>query len=1198
MPADSANSRSDRSRYPGTRPFGDTADDHALFFGRDGEGEQIYLRVLSVPLLVQFGRSGLGKTSLLQASLFPRLRQKAFLPVMVRFNVTSESPTDAVARAIEESSRQQGLELTLGRSGSLRELVATTTVWREDLLLTFVLVFDQFEEVFTLRDVAFRERLAAELAALLSEEKRERLEETAPTRPGATSPRVDVKVVISLREDFLGALEEFSGAIPGVFHERLRLEPLGEEAACEAIRRPAELTLSGDANAFSVCRFEFEPAALSAMIDYLKGNSGVIEPFQLQLLCRHAEAIAARKVGASGEAVRLTLNDIQGREGFDAVLKNFYKNTLLRIERSERSTAARLCEEGLLDASGHRLMLEEGQIRRDFHISDQCLATLSRERLLRRERRLDSAFYEISHDRLAESILRAKRFRLPKPLRRVLWGTAIVAPIILVMAIWWGLSTHKHQQRMNYLLGVLLGNVLEDARNSGLTRTVEVVESNLGEVGDISHWSPLNRGRALRNRGDIKRKHGSLTGAIDLFKEAINALEGGPQDAQRQREVARTRDSLAEALSDQGHITEALANYEEEAKAWLALVQENPIRDDCTSLADSLVSRADIRRRMGDTPGAFKDMEEASKIISSVLFRYSAQDGCGKGGDAPEIHPDAKALQVLSRVARLRAVILNYREDYDATVALQAEAWRLNPTSVDTRENMLVALAWRGNGRLDTPDRALADYRAALAGFDELRLWDPNNRQWERERAASQILIGSGILACNSGQKGPCNPSPSLADAEATYWDAIATLRSLISGDESNLSWKADLAWALESEAAVMAADEPKRNDERLGLLEGATNLMSHILVVDKLDGDSAETYARILYEKADALSDLNRLAEARESIEKSVTMFTNLASAHPDDPAYVADLSAARKSESGVLQKAGDAKGSAASKTMSDELLKKYQGLSGGESQRTGDLAVARNKHVNEGAALFNKGDYAGAIDKFNEAEADGRAYFALRPTRQAGYHELSNIYRWLHTTEDKLGRNKEAALPLNAALRSTQIEALLAPDNARQHANETLVAAWQEIGVFLHNNSHPKDALPIVQEQVAAAELLLQTDTRNAKYQWGLGNVRCGLGMVRRENKKDGWEEAIRLGIRQISMASEIDPKNPAYLAEVGEWHKYLGDELESDRRKEEASTEYKLARQSYENVLRRFPKDERARKGMAELGQLGRSNSAGGN
>ena len=69
------------------------------------ESEELFLRVLSVPLFVQFGKSGLGKTSLLQASLFPRLRQKPFLPVMIRLNVAEET-LDPSGRAFNRAGMQ------------------------------------------------------------------------------------------------------------------------------------------------------------------------------------------------------------------------------------------------------------------------------------------------------------------------------------------------------------------------------------------------------------------------------------------------------------------------------------------------------------------------------------------------------------------------------------------------------------------------------------------------------------------------------------------------------------------------------------------------------------------------------------------------------------------------------------------------------------------------------------------------------------------------------------------------------------------------------------------------------------------------------------------------------------------------------------------------------------------------------------
>ena len=48
----------------------------AYFFGRDAEIAELHLRLRSDPLLVLYGRSGLGKTSILLAGLIPRLRAR------------------------------------------------------------------------------------------------------------------------------------------------------------------------------------------------------------------------------------------------------------------------------------------------------------------------------------------------------------------------------------------------------------------------------------------------------------------------------------------------------------------------------------------------------------------------------------------------------------------------------------------------------------------------------------------------------------------------------------------------------------------------------------------------------------------------------------------------------------------------------------------------------------------------------------------------------------------------------------------------------------------------------------------------------------------------------------------------------------------------------------------------------------------
>jgi Novel STAND NTPase 1 len=61
------------SPYVGLSPF--TALDEGLFFGRDAEAEIIATNLLSSPLTVLYGDSGVGKSSLLRAGVPAHLRR-------------------------------------------------------------------------------------------------------------------------------------------------------------------------------------------------------------------------------------------------------------------------------------------------------------------------------------------------------------------------------------------------------------------------------------------------------------------------------------------------------------------------------------------------------------------------------------------------------------------------------------------------------------------------------------------------------------------------------------------------------------------------------------------------------------------------------------------------------------------------------------------------------------------------------------------------------------------------------------------------------------------------------------------------------------------------------------------------------------------------------------------------------------------
>ena len=84
---------SPQSPWPGLRPFGE--DDRGFFFGREREATELLALVQRAVVVVVYGQSGLGKTSLLQAGLFPAVREVGLLPVRLRLDHAEQAPSMA-----------------------------------------------------------------------------------------------------------------------------------------------------------------------------------------------------------------------------------------------------------------------------------------------------------------------------------------------------------------------------------------------------------------------------------------------------------------------------------------------------------------------------------------------------------------------------------------------------------------------------------------------------------------------------------------------------------------------------------------------------------------------------------------------------------------------------------------------------------------------------------------------------------------------------------------------------------------------------------------------------------------------------------------------------------------------------------------------------------------------------------------------
>lgn len=411
-------------RYPGPTPFQDTPMDKLLFHGRGHEKGALLHMVLAERLVVLYAKSGLGKTSLINAGLLTPLREKNFIPFRITFTDIEKEPLQALYLKIEDTVKKYNIDYKPGEEHTLWQFFKTVEFWSsKNILLTPVLVLDQFEEIFTLHSGDHRKIFFTQLADLIrgripkSVLNQFKSDERFPYSEKAPF----VKVIISIREDFLGQLEEMSQEIPDILHKRFRLQVLNREQAMEAIIEPANVE---DAE-IQTTKFSYSSEAVEAILDFLckrKEKDKVImtdevEPFQLQVICQNIESKVLKRSKSEGPDIIVQKSDLGGEEGMQRVLKDFYIDKINKIGSFwVKSRVRKLFQNRLISDTDRRLSLEEEQIERKAKVSKRILIRLVSSRLLRAEPRVGSTYYELSHDTLIKPIRKARRERRRKHL--------------------------------------------------------------------------------------------------------------------------------------------------------------------------------------------------------------------------------------------------------------------------------------------------------------------------------------------------------------------------------------------------------------------------------------------------------------------------------------------------------------------------------------------------------------------------------------------------------------------------------------------------------------------------------------------------------------------------------------------------------------------------------------------------------------
>src|SRR3984957_16471579 len=370
----------ERNPWLGLASF--TEETRAYFYGREDEVAELARRVQRKLLTVLFGQSGLGKTSILRAGLVPRLRAQGYCPVYVRVDYAREAPEPAeqIKQAIARSARRAGEWSQVGVAAegeSLWEFLHhRDDVLRDESGSTLIplLIFDQFEEIFTLAQSddfgrARAARFIADLADLVENRPPKSLEakldEDESRAERFDFARSDYRVLIALREDYLAPLEGLKAAMPSITQNRLRLAPMTGKQALAAVMLPGKRLVSEEVAA--------------AIVRFVAGGSEIanaeVEPALLSLICR--ELNDTRIVAGNTE---ITQGLLAGAHA--SILSNFYERALV----DQPPAIRRIVEDDLLTESGFRENVAEEKLRASFAAAGaapDALAALVNRRLLR-----------------------------------------------------------------------------------------------------------------------------------------------------------------------------------------------------------------------------------------------------------------------------------------------------------------------------------------------------------------------------------------------------------------------------------------------------------------------------------------------------------------------------------------------------------------------------------------------------------------------------------------------------------------------------------------------------------------------------------------------------------------------------------------------------------------------------------------------
>ncbi len=357
-----------------------------IFFGREKETVALYHALSGVKHLLVYGPSGCGKTSLVECGLRNQFSESDWFALTIRKgpNISASVFSQINAHLSAKIDLDPATQLPFDPQWNFGQSVEALF---NERFQPIYLLFDQFEELLISGTDAEKQDFFTRLNQLIRY-------------------KVPCRMMLIMREEFIGHLSEFEALCSSIFQHRFRVEKMRKSDVREVIRKTLEAPMYK--TAFEVSNAE---KLADSILSKLPDKKHEIELAHVQVFLSElwGRAVAAQK----GDALPILHPSlVKPEDNLEAVLDGFLKTQnkelgnefgekipmqLLDLLISQRYTKLQVSEIDLQTGMKKR-PFKEGKSLADL------LASMVARQILRTLKSGDETQYEISHDVLALAV--------------------------------------------------------------------------------------------------------------------------------------------------------------------------------------------------------------------------------------------------------------------------------------------------------------------------------------------------------------------------------------------------------------------------------------------------------------------------------------------------------------------------------------------------------------------------------------------------------------------------------------------------------------------------------------------------------------------------------------------------------------------------------------------------------------------------